>query len=76
MDTLKEQQTQELTRVENGHRDTLEMLGKEKESITGSLQEALNKESTKMDQLHQTDLANKEKVHEENLPLFSPAFDI
>lgn len=52
MDTLKEQQTQELTRVENGHRDTLEMLGKEKESITGSLQEALNKESTKMDQLH------------------------
>ena len=43
------------------------MLSKEKDKITGSLQETLEKETKKMDQLHQTDLENKEKVHNEGL---------
>ena len=49
MDALKEKQEDELSRVENGHRETLEMLNKEKDKIMGSLQEALEKESQKME---------------------------
>ena len=52
--------------MEKGHRETLDMLSKEKDKITGSLQESLQKESVKMEQLHQQDLANKDKIHEEN----------
>ena len=32
----------------------------------GSLQETLDKESTKMEQLHKQDLDNKERIHGEN----------
>ena len=53
MDDLKEKQAEELSRVENGHKETLEMLNKEKDKIMGSLQEALDKESSKMEQMHQ-----------------------
>ena len=49
MDALKEKQEDELSRVEKGHRETLEMLNKEKDKIMGSLQEALEKESQKME---------------------------
>jgi len=42
------------------------MLSKEKDKIMGGLQESLEKESTKMEQLHQQDLANSEKIHNEN----------
>ena len=37
LDSLKEKQGDELTRVENGHRDTLEMLNVEKDKIIGTL---------------------------------------
>lgn len=43
------------------------MLNGEKDKITGSLQDTLDKESQKMEKLHETDLTNKEKVHSENL---------
>lgn len=52
MDDLKEKESEELTRVENGHKETLEMLNKEKDKIMGSLQEALEKENSKMEQMH------------------------
>ena len=55
-----------MTRVENGHRDTLEMLNVEKDKIMGTLQVTLQKECDKMEQLHKSDLENKEKTHTEN----------
>ena len=42
------------------------MLNREKDKIMGSLQETLDKESTKMEQLHKQDLENKERIHGEN----------
>ena len=49
VENLKEKQDEELSRVENGHKETLEMLNKEKDKITGTLQESLEKENTKME---------------------------
>ena len=53
--------------MEKGHKETLEMLSKEKDKIMGTLQESLDKESTKMEQMHREDLANKEKIYKENV---------
>ena len=63
MDKLKEQHQGELSRVEDGHRQTLDMLNQEKDKVSGTLQETLLKETQKMDQLHKEDLANKEKLN-------------
>ena len=43
------------------------MLSKEKDKITGTLYETLDKEHNKMDQLHKQDLINRDKQHAENL---------
>ena len=43
------------------------MLNKEKDKIMGTLQESLEKENTKMESMHQGDLANKEKIYKENV---------
>ena len=66
IENLKEKQSDELSRVENGHRDTLEMLNKEKDKIMGTLGETLEKENTKMEQMHQGDLTHKERISKEN----------
>ena len=60
-------ESEELSRVESGHKETLEMLNKEKDKIMGTLQESLEKENTKMESMHQGDLSNKEKIYKENV---------
>jgi len=67
MDQLKEQHAAELGRVEEGHRQTLDMLKDEKDKVNGTLQETLIKETQKMEQLHEEDLRNKERLNAESI---------
>lgn len=43
------------------------MLIEAKDAVRDSIQTALDKERAKMDEIHKTDLAQKEKQHNQNL---------
>ena len=53
--------------MEQSQRGTLEMLGQEKDKIMGTLHDAVERERSKMEQLHRADLEAKDKLHQENL---------
>lgn len=64
---LKEKHQKELDSVEQSYRETIDLLGGEKEKILGSIHESIERERQKNDQMHISDLEQKERIFEQNL---------
>ena len=63
IEKLKDKQQAELDMVESGHKETLDLLNKEKDKIMGTLHEAVEREHKKMEELHKADLDQKERLY-------------
>lgn len=64
---MKVKHHKELDSVEESFKDTIELINTEKEKITGTLHDAVEREHKKMEQMHAGDLEQKEKMFESNL---------
>lgn len=53
--------------MEQSYKETIDLIGSEKEKILGSLHEAIERERQKLEQLHTADLEQKERIFEQNL---------
>lgn len=53
--------------MEQGYNETIELIESEKEKILGSLHQAIERERQKMEQMHESDLEQKEHIFKENL---------
>ena len=64
---MKEKNQKELDSVEQSYKETIDLIGAEKEKIVSSVQDAIDRERAKMEQMHTVDLEQKEKLFEQNL---------
>jgi flavin-binding protein dodecin len=64
---MKEQHAKEIESVEQSHKETIDLVGGEKEKITRSVNDTVERERKKMEQMHAADLEHKERIFEQNL---------
>ena len=64
LERLKERQQKELDQVEQSYKETMDLIGSEKEKILGSLHDVIERERSKMEQMHSAELDQKERMFE------------
>ena len=67
LDDLKQQNLKDIEVLGEKHKQAEALLVEAKDEIRNSILDAIEKERTKMEQLHTTDLENKERQHTQNL---------